>query len=88
MQRRRLDEEPRAGGGGNEGGWREGGGSRAALDERVTRRRQVVHMLVMEKNRVEGAADKRTLASIRKVIRVLEQQRKDLEPDRRADRGR
>jgi transposase len=44
--------------------------NRAALDERVTRRRQVVHMLVMEKNRLEGVADKRTLASIRKVIRA------------------
>ncbi len=53
--------------------------NRAALDERVTRRRQVVHMLVMEKNRIEGAADKRTLASIRKVIRVLEQQREGLD---------
>jgi transposase len=52
---------------------------RAALDERVTRRRQVVHMLVMEKNRLEGVRDKRTLASIRKVTRVLEQQREDLD---------
>jgi hypothetical protein len=36
-------------------------------------------MLVMEKNRVAGVQDKRTLASIRKVIRVLEQQREDLD---------
>ncbi|MDB5320585.1 MAG: hypothetical protein JWN40_2216 [Phycisphaerales bacterium] len=35
-------------------------------------------MLVIEKNRrVEGVQDKRTLASIRKVIRLLEQQRED-----------
>jgi transposase len=53
--------------------------NRAALDERVTRRRQVVRMLVMEKNRVEGVRDKRTLASIRTVTRVLEQQREDLD---------
>jgi transposase len=53
--------------------------NRAALDERVTRRRQVVHMLVMEKNRLEGVRDKRTLSSIRRVIRVLDQQREDLD---------
>jgi transposase len=52
---------------------------RAALDERVTRRRQVVHMLVMEKNRLEGLRDKLTIRSIKKVIRVLEQQREDLD---------
>ena len=53
--------------------------NRVALDERVTRRRQVVHMLVMEKNRLEGVRDKRTLSSIRRVIRVLDQQREDLD---------
>jgi transposase len=53
--------------------------SRAALDERVTRRRQVVRMLVMEKNRLEGLRDRLTIGSVKKVIRVLEQQREDLD---------
>ena len=52
---------------------------RAALAERVARRGQVVQMLVMEKNRLEGLADRRTVASVRKVIRLLEQQREDLD---------
>jgi transposase len=52
---------------------------RAALDERVTRRRQVVRMLVMEKNRLDGLRDGLTIRSVRKVIRVLEQQREDLD---------
>jgi transposase len=53
--------------------------NRAALDERVTRRRQVVRMLVMEKNRLEGLRDKTTIRSVTKVIRVLEQQRENLD---------
>ncbi|MDB5320156.1 MAG: ISHne3, transposase [Phycisphaerales bacterium] len=53
--------------------------NRAALDERVTRRRQVVHMLVMEKNRLEGLRDKLTIRSVKRVIRVLEQQREELD---------
>jgi transposase len=53
--------------------------NRAALDERVTRRRRVVRMLVMEENRVEGVRDERTPASIRTVIRALGQQREDLD---------
>ena len=52
---------------------------RAALEEHVARRGQVVQMLVMEKNRLEGLSDKRVLASVRKVIRLLEQQREDLD---------
>lgn len=51
----------------------------AALAERVGRRGQVVQMLVMEKNRLEGLTDRRTIASVRKVIRLLEQQREDLD---------
>jgi transposase len=53
--------------------------NRAALDERVARRRQVVRMLVMEKNRLEGLRDKPTIASVEKVIRLLERQREDLD---------
>jgi transposase len=53
--------------------------NRAALDERVTRRRQVVRMLVMERNRLEGLRDRLTIRSVAKVIRVLEQQREDLD---------
>ncbi len=52
---------------------------RAALEEHVARRGQVVQMLVMEKNRLEGLTDKRVLASVKKVIRLLEQQREDLD---------
>ena len=36
-------------------------------------------MLVMEKNRLEGLRDRLTVGSVRKVIRVLEQQREDLD---------
>jgi transposase len=53
--------------------------ARAALAEHVGRRGQVVQMLVAEKNRLEGLTDKRVVASVRKVIRVLEQQREDLD---------
>lgn len=58
--------------------------NQATLEDRITRRRQVVQMLVMERNRLEGVADKLTLGLIRKVIRVLEQQREDL--DREIDK--
>lgn len=51
----------------------------AILDDRVTRRRQVVQMLVMEHNRREGVTDKLTLSHIKKVIRLLEQQREELD---------
>lgn len=49
------------------------------LDDRVTRRRQITQMLVMESNRREGVTDKLTLRMINKVIRLLEQQREDLD---------
>jgi transposase len=49
------------------------------LQELVARRRQVIGMLTMEHNRMEGLSDKAVAASIRKVIRVLEQQREDLD---------
>jgi transposase len=49
------------------------------LDDRITRRRQVVQMLVMERNRLEALSDKLTIKQIQKVIRLLEQQREDLD---------
>jgi len=53
--------------------------NQAILDDRITRRRQVVQMRVMERNRLEGVTDKLTLTLIGKVIRLLEQQREDLD---------
>jgi len=53
--------------------------NQAILDDRITRRRQVVQMLVMEHNRTEGVTDKLTIGHIKKVIRLLEQQREDLD---------
>jgi len=44
-----------------------------------TRRRQVVGMLVMEKNRLEGLIDKFTIKMVRKVIDVLERQIEQLD---------
>ncbi len=49
------------------------------LDDLVTRRRQVTQMLAMEKTRMQIPQDKRTRGMIAKVIRVLEQQREDLD---------
>lgn len=51
----------------------------AVLDDRVTRRRQVISMLVAEGNRLDQMIDKTTIAMIKKVIRLLEQQREDLD---------
>ncbi len=48
--------------------------NRVILDDRITRRRQVVGMLVMEKNRLEGLVDKLTIKLVQKVIRLLEGQ--------------
>ena len=53
--------------------------AQAALDERVARRRQVVHMLVAEGNRLDGLTDKVTVRSVKAVVRLLERQRDDLE---------
>jgi len=53
--------------------------NQAILDDRITRRRQVVQMLVMERNRTEGVTDQLTLDHIKKVIHLLEQQREDLD---------
>ena len=49
------------------------------LDDLVTRRRQVTQMMAMEKTRAQIPQDKRTRAMIAKVIRLLEQQREDLD---------
>jgi len=51
----------------------------AILDDRITRRRQVIAMLNAEGNRLAGMIDKATIRMIQKVIRLLEQQREDLD---------
>jgi transposase len=53
--------------------------SRALLDDLVTRRRQVTQMMAMEKTRQQVPQEKTTRAMIAKVIRLLEQQREDLD---------
>jgi transposase len=52
---------------------------RALLDELVGRRRQVVAMLTMEANHLEALAEPTVAKRIAKVVRVLEQQREDLD---------
>jgi transposase len=54
-------------------------GNRPLLDDLVTRRRQVTQMMAMEKTRQQVPQDKATRAMIARVIRVLEQQRQDLD---------
>ena len=53
--------------------------NRVLLDDLVTRRRQVTAMLASEKVRWQVPQDKSTRAMIARVIRVLEQQREDLD---------
>ena len=53
----------------------------ALLDQRVTRRRQVVAMLATEKTRLEQLDDKLAIRTVKKVMRVLDQQREDLDRD-------
>jgi len=53
--------------------------NRTLLDDLVTRRRQVTQMMAMEKTRAQIPQDKATRAMIAKVIRLLEQQREDLD---------
>jgi transposase len=55
--------------------------TRDLLDQRVTRRRQVVQMLATEKTRLEQLTDKLAVHSVKKVMRVLDQQREDLDRD-------
>jgi len=45
------------------------------LQQHIARRRQMIQMLVMEKNRLETHCEKPIVAMIKKVIRLLEQQR-------------
>jgi transposase len=52
---------------------------RRLLDELVARRRQVVEMLTMEHNRLEALDEPTVAKGIGKVVRVLEQQREDLD---------
>ena len=52
---------------------------RTLLDDLVTRRRQVVQMLAMEKTRLQVPQNKQTRLMIAKVIRLQEQQREDLD---------
>ena len=50
------------------------------LEERITRRRQVINMLTMERNRLQQqSVDRKVISSIKRVTRVLEQQREDLD---------
>jgi len=51
------------------------------LDQRVTRRRQVVAMLATEKTRLEQLTDKLAIRTVKRVMRVLDQQREDLDRD-------
>jgi len=53
--------------------------NRVILEDRIARRRQVVGMLVMEKNRLEGLIDKFTIKMVKKVIEVLERQIEQLD---------
>ena len=53
--------------------------NRAILDDLITRRRQVTQMLAAEKTRREGLGHKIARASVDKVIRLLLQQREDLD---------
>jgi transposase len=51
------------------------------LDQRITRRRQIVAMLASETTRLEHVTDRLALKTLKKVIRVLDQQRQDLDRD-------
>jgi transposase len=53
--------------------------NKVILEDRITRRRQVVGMLVMEKNRLEGLIDKVTIRMVKKIIDVLEGQIEQLD---------
>lgn len=53
--------------------------NKAVLEERVARRRQVVQMLVAERLRLSSMSDKITVGMIKKVVRLLEKQRDELD---------
>jgi transposase len=53
--------------------------NRALLEDYITRRRQVTQMIAAEKVRLSAPQDKRTRAMITRILRVLDQQREDLD---------
>jgi transposase len=53
--------------------------NRTLLQDYVTRRRQVTQMMVAEKVRLAAPQDKKTRVMINRVLRVLDQQREDLD---------
>jgi transposase len=53
--------------------------NRRALDDLVTRRRQVVQMIVAENHRLEQLTQAAARRSVHTVVRLLEQQREDLD---------
>jgi transposase len=53
--------------------------NQAVLEDLITRRRQLTQMLASEKTRREGLTHKLTRASVDQVIRLLDQQREDLD---------
>jgi transposase len=55
--------------------------NRTLLDDLITRRRQVTAMLATEKTRLQVPQARHTRSMIAKVIRLLEQQREDLDRD-------
>jgi transposase len=53
--------------------------NRALLEDLITRRRQVTQRLAAEKTRREGLVHQQVLASVDQVLRLLDQQREDLD---------
>jgi transposase len=53
--------------------------NKGVLDDLITRRRQITQMLGTEKTRHEGLTHKIARTSVEKVIRLLDQQREDLD---------
>lgn len=49
------------------------------LEDLLARRRQIMQMLIAEKTRLDGLIHKLAAASVKKVIRLLEQQREDMD---------
>jgi transposase len=53
--------------------------NRRQLDEQITRRRQITRMIATEKTRLDQLSDKLTIRTVNRVMRVLDQQREDLD---------
>jgi transposase len=53
--------------------------NQAILDDLITRRRQVTSMLAAEKTRRQGLVHRKAVASVDTVVRLLDQQREDLD---------